>query len=75
MTILDIEAPLQPLPVAAEAVEPAAPVQVQGKFFFVGNMKHFVKGVTYGPFPKASHGEQFPELAMVEIDFALMAPA
>jgi GT2 family glycosyltransferase len=75
MTILDIEAPLQPLPVAAEAVEPAAPVQVQGKFFFVGNMKHFVKGVTYGPFPKASHGEQFPELAMVEIDFALMAEA
>ena len=48
---------------------------MQGKFFFVGDKKHFVKGVTYGPFPKGSHGAQFPEYAVVDTDFALMAEA
>ena len=28
---------------------PAA-IEVHGKFFFTGGKKHFVKGVTYGPF-------------------------
>ncbi len=51
------------------------PVRVQGKFFFVGERKHFIKGVTYGPFPKGSHGAQFPESGMVDTDFALMAEA
>jgi beta-galactosidase/beta-glucuronidase len=50
-------------------------VRVQGKFFFVGEEKHFIKGVTYGPFPKASHGAPFPERGIVDIDFALMAEA
>jgi glycosyltransferase involved in cell wall biosynthesis len=53
----------------------ASPVRVQGKFFFVGERKHFIKGVTYGPFPKGSHGAQFPEPGMVDTDFALMAEA
>ncbi len=35
--------------------------------------KHFVKGVTYGPFATGSHGAPFPERAMVEHDFALMS--
>ena len=30
------------------------PVRVQGKFFFVGEEKYFVKGVTYGPFALGS---------------------
>src|SRR5215472_3679464 len=60
---------------SAVKLNPADPVRVQGKFFFVGDKKHFVKGVTYGPFPKGSHGEQFPECAVVEADFALMAEA
>jgi hypothetical protein len=37
--------------------------------------KHFVKGVTYGPFAPGSHGAQFPEFDVVERDFALMVTA
>jgi glycosyltransferase involved in cell wall biosynthesis len=63
----------------AESLPPAEPantvIRVDGKFFRVGDEKHFVKGVTYGPFAPASHGTQFPELDMVERDFALMATA
>jgi O-antigen biosynthesis protein len=51
------------------------PIRVSGKFFFTGERKHFVKGVTYGPFPDGSHGAPFPEPATVELDFALMAEA
>jgi glycosyltransferase involved in cell wall biosynthesis len=58
---------------SANALSAAAPIEVQGKFFFAGGKKHFVKGVTYGPFPPAPHGTQFPERPMVETDFALMA--
>src|SRR6202011_4300417 len=53
----------------------SSPVRVQGKFFFVGGQKHFIKGVTYGPFPKGSHGVPFPESGMVDTDFALMTEA
>ena len=56
-------------------VEPSGPIRVQGKFFFVGERKYFVKGVTYGPFPKGSHGAQFSERAVVDNDFTLMAEA
>jgi len=48
-------------------------IRVQGKFFFVGDRKLFIKGVTYGPFGPGSHGAQFPERAMVERDFTIMA--
>ena len=54
---------------------PSSPVRVHGKFFFAGERKHFVKGVTYGPFGVGSHGAQFPEIAVVEQDFALMHSA
>jgi glycosyltransferase involved in cell wall biosynthesis len=55
--------------------EGAAPstLRVHGKFFFAGQAKFFVKGVTYGPFGPGSHGAQFPERAQVAQDFALMA--
>ncbi|HVB17924.1 MAG TPA: glycosyltransferase [Stellaceae bacterium] len=52
-----------------------SPVRVHGKFFFAGDDKHFVKGVTYGPFAAGTHGAQFPERAIVEHDFALMDEA
>jgi O-antigen biosynthesis protein len=61
-----------PAPWSADAAEP---VRVQGKFFFAGERKHFVKGVTYGPFAPGTHGTQFPERATVERDFALMHSA
>jgi O-antigen biosynthesis protein len=56
-------------------IEPAGNIRVHGKFFFAGEKKHFVKGVTYGPFGVGSHGAQFPERAVVEQDFALMRTA
>jgi GT2 family glycosyltransferase len=62
-------------PVSQARLEPSHPIRVQGKFFFVGERKHFIKGVTYGPFPKASHGAPFPEPATVDLDFTLMAEA
>jgi O-antigen biosynthesis protein len=58
---------------------PGAAIRVDGKFFRAGPgkdaAKHYVKGVTYGPFGPGSHGAQFPELDMVERDFALMVTA
>jgi GT2 family glycosyltransferase len=48
-------------------------VKAKGKFFFVGEEKFFIKGVSYGPFSSASHGAPFPERPIVEKDFALMA--
>ncbi len=51
----------------------AGRVSVHGKFFFRGADKHFLKGVTYGPFGPGSHGAQVPERPMVERDLALMA--
>src|ERR1700722_5588836 len=54
-------------------------IRVDGKFFRAGPgadaPKHFVKGVTYGPFAPGSDGAQFPEPEMVERDFALMVTA
>ena len=76
MTMVETaEVATRPPPAPTASVEPPQPVRVQGKFFFVGERKHFIKGVTYGPFPKGSHGAQFPERAMVDSDFALMAEA
>ena len=43
-----------------------------GKFLFRGAEKLFLRGVSYGPFAVASHGDQFPERDMVRRDFALM---
>src|SRR5580704_19211093 len=65
----------------AIAEAPAAPafageaIRVDGKFFRAGAAKHFIKGVTYGPFAPDSQGDQFPALEMVERDFALMVTA
>src|SRR5216684_7390469 len=51
----------------------SATIEVQGKFFFTGGKKHFVKGVTYGPFAPGADGTQFPPPERVARDFALMA--
>jgi GT2 family glycosyltransferase len=50
-----------------------APIRVEGKFFFAGEEKFFIKGVTYGPFAVADHGAQFPAEETVRRDFELMA--
>ena len=48
------------------------PIRVKGKFFFRGEEKIFIKGVTYGPFPHGEDGTQFPPAETVKKDFALM---
>ncbi|WP_414583093.1 glycosyltransferase [Scytonema sp. PCC 10023] len=48
-------------------------VTVKGKFFFLGDQKFFLKGVSYGPFSTGTHGQPFPEKPVVEKDFAMMA--
>jgi glycosyltransferase involved in cell wall biosynthesis len=46
------------------------PVRVRAKFFFEGDKKFFVKGVTYGPFAPDAEGEHFgnPEKAARDLD-------
>jgi O-antigen biosynthesis protein len=55
------------------------PIRVDGKFFRAGvgerALKHYIKGVTYGPFGPSSHGAQFPETDTVDRDFAMMVTA
>ena len=55
------------------------PIRVDGKFFRAGlgdkAPKHYIKGVTYGPFGPGSHGAQFPETDVVGRDFAMMVTA
>jgi GT2 family glycosyltransferase len=58
---------------APTAAADGAPVRVLGKFFFEGEAKLFVKGVTYGPFPLGPHGAQFPSRETVQRDFGAMA--
>ncbi|HSU52064.1 MAG TPA: glycosyltransferase [Segetibacter sp.] len=48
-------------------------ITVKGKFLFLGNEKFYIKGVTYGTFKPDDEGFQFPEPAIVEKDFAMMA--
>jgi glycosyltransferase involved in cell wall biosynthesis len=79
------ELELDPRPAPEPALAPADPpgfaepppetLRVHGKFFFAGERKHFVKGVTYGPFATGSHGAPFPETGIVARDFALMRKA
>src|SRR5580700_3904350 len=80
MSTIDSDSVAMEAPAPSELLrtpaDPAAgPVRVHGKFFFTGERKHFVKGVTYGPFGVGSHGAQFPEIAVAEQDFALMRSA
>ena len=74
MTLVETEE-VAARPSLAPAARPDSPVRVHGKFFFIGERKHFIKGVTYGPFAKGSHGAPVPECEVIDRDFALMARA
>jgi len=58
--------------IALATAAETGPPTVQGKFFWTGDEKFYVRAVSYGPFAQASHGDQFPERDMVERDFALI---
>lgn len=65
---------LRPLPERPERgpIDGPRPT-IYGKFFFVGDRKLYLRGVSYGPFGVARHGFPFPAEPMVERDFTLMA--
>jgi GT2 family glycosyltransferase len=46
---------------------------VRGKFLCLDGEKLYLRGVTYGTFRPRRDGSEFPELAVVERDFAAMA--
>jgi len=62
------------LRVVETPAETARP-QARGKFFFVGDDKFWVKGVTYGTFRPNSDGDQYPKREQVAFDFKKMAAA
>src|SRR5580704_7589861 len=74
MDTLVTDAMVAPSPSAIAAPD-AEPVRVDGKFFAAGKTKHFIKGVTYGPFAPDGDGAQFPERNVVDRDFAMMTTA
>ena len=51
------------------------PVRVRAKFFFEGERKFFIKGVTYGPFAPDANGEYFGTPTSVGRDLDLMVEA
>ena len=58
-------------PIAASASRQR--LRAGGKYLAVGEDKLYVRGVTYGTFRAGPGGDEFPEPAMVERDFQLMA--
>jgi O-antigen biosynthesis protein len=55
------------------APEKGARPTVRGKFFFVGERKLYVRGVTYGTFRANTDGHEFPTPEVVSRDFEMMA--
>jgi GT2 family glycosyltransferase len=55
------------------ATEPLLPIRVRAKFFFEGETKWFIKGVTYGPFAPDAAGDFVGDPEKARRDFALMA--
>ena len=53
-------------------MQSSAPVRVQAKFFFEGEKKFFVKGVTYGPFAPDKDGHHFGTPEKARADLAMM---
>lgn len=59
----------------AAVAKDGAHVEIRGKFFFVGDQKFYIRGVTYGTFCPDADGHEFPQRAVVERDFEQMAAA
>jgi glycosyltransferase involved in cell wall biosynthesis len=67
---------LRPLPERAPAPSlDDTPPTIGGKFFFVGDHKLYLRGVSYGPFATSAHGFPFPDEATLALDLRLMAEA
>jgi GT2 family glycosyltransferase len=68
-------AALEPATAAAKTAAPSelSSVRVRAKFFFEGERKFFIKGVTYGPFAPDPAGDFFGTPERARKDFALMS--
>ena len=62
------------VPAAPSSAPPAAlaPIRVRAKFFFEGEKKWFIKGVTYGPFAPDAEGHFVGDPEKARRDFALI---
>jgi glycosyltransferase involved in cell wall biosynthesis len=61
------------LSTAAAAATELPRLQVRAKFFFEGDTKFYLQGVTYGPFrPATDDGPNLPSPQKVAVDFGLM---
>ena len=63
---------LEPSAPPDTAVAPLEPIRVRAKFFFEGEKKWFIKGVTYGPFAPDAEGHFVGDPAKARRDFTLM---
>lgn len=48
-------------------------IEVRGKFFFQGEEKFYIKGVTYGAFEPDKNGQEYFDKDKIDADFAMMA--
>ena len=64
-----MSAHLEMQPISATPLEP---IKIQAKFFFEGDRKWFLKGVTYGPFKPNSDGDLTATPEQAKADFSLM---
>ena len=56
-------------------MSPNSRIRAVAKFFFEGEKKFFVKGVTYGPFKPDAEGNHLGRAEQVDVDLALMRQA
>ena len=47
--------------------------EIKGKFFYQGDRKFYVKGVTYGAFKPDKDGKEYTDIDKIDRDFAMMA--
>src|SRR5262249_8848449 len=62
-------------PEATDTEQPLTRPHVKGKFFFVGEEKLWVRGVTYGTFSPDESGANYPSPDAVERDFTAIRSA
>src|SRR3954468_17239721 len=58
--------------IRTDALPAMEPIRVRAKFFFEGDRKFFIKGVTYGPFAPDAEGHFVGDPDKARRDFALM---
>jgi GT2 family glycosyltransferase len=69
LSMPELAAPSAPPETAVASLEP---IRVRAKFFFEGEKKWFIKGVTYGPFAPDAEGDFVGDPEKARRDFTLM---